>query len=475
MDSSSSATPQRLDLAVLSNLRAEDEPWLSACYVEPAEFAAMVGARNALILGETGSGKTALRQHLENAWQRRDINDASWLLVRWQFNALAGASESLAGSPLATRQQVQVFDAIARALLTHLVQLPDRWSAAPPWAKATLAWFIRRFLQGDPQIYVESLVAEHLVLEPVATFLREINTTKDRDLLPPDASPVAVMIELASALPRIGLPGVRILMADVEPWWEAYPTKLVESLVALLATLALFEHPAFAYTFLLPDSLWSHLSRTPAVERRRIQVFPLRYQEFELVRIVERRLALALGRSEATLADLGPAQDLRNWLKGCGGVSPRGWLETARPFLAAHLARQDASQPLTAQEYRAIQMSHPPVLWLDPKTDHVVVGWRRVTNLSSGHFAILKYLSDHAGEMCSRKDLYKEYQKASYSEYVEKDIKSSDITGVLDSALWRLRAAIEPTPESPTLLETKRGKGVRLRSPARDWRERTAT
>ena len=140
------------------------------------------------------------------------------------------------------------------------------------------------------------------------------------------------MAELTWALHRVDLSGVRILMEDVEPWLEAHPARLAESLEAHLSTLALFEHPAFAYTFLLPAELWPALSRTTGVVRRRVQVSQLRFQEAELVRIVERRLELALGRPEATLADLGPVNNLLPWLKGCGGTSPRGRLERPDRF-----------------------------------------------------------------------------------------------------------------------------------------------
>ena len=107
--------PKQLGLSVFDALRAEDEPWLADCYVPPAEFALMVGARARLIFGETSSGKTALRLALEHAWQDEGAK-AAWLVVHWHFNVLVGTSEALTGSALAARQQIQVFDAVvARA------------------------------------------------------------------------------------------------------------------------------------------------------------------------------------------------------------------------------------------------------------------------------------------------------------------------------------------------------------------------
>lgn len=471
---------QRVGLSAFGALRAEDEPWLAACYVPPAEFDLMMSARAALIFGETGSGKTALLLALQRAWEEQ-AGANPWLLVRWHFSALVGASASLTGSALAARHLSQAFDAIARALLIHLGRQSTLWHGAPAWARVTLTWFVTGFLMAEFGPFVEALMDEGDLPPEAASVMHEIMEAGPHDLLPADAPPIAVMTELARALPRLGLSGVRVLVADMESWWETHAERLAESLAALLSMLALFEHPAFAYTFVLPDSLWPALRETTGVRRRRVQVFQLRFQEAELVRIVKGRLKLALGRSEAKLSDLiatdhlqpvgkpEPLDRLYNWLKGCGGTSPRGWLETIRPFLAAYLARSGAPQPLSAKECRSIQMQHPPLVWLDPAAGQVTIGWRRVSGLSPGQFAILRCLSERAGGVCSRKLLYRAYQHASNEDYREEDnLTELDITATLDSALYRLRNLIEPLPGASVLLETKKGQGVRLRIPARE-------
>ena len=129
-------TTEPVGLAAFNVLRAEDEPWLASCYVPPAEFPLMAGARSALIFGESGSGKTALRYALERAW-RQSEQAGSWLAVEWPLNALVGAAQNPTGSPLAALQQTQVYDVVARALLRFLGQRPNLWQNAPAWARTT--------------------------------------------------------------------------------------------------------------------------------------------------------------------------------------------------------------------------------------------------------------------------------------------------------------------------------------------------
>jgi DNA-binding response OmpR family regulator len=215
----------------------------------------------------------------------------------------------------------------------------------------------------------------------------------------------------------------------------------------------------------LPLELGPRLNNVNAIVRRRVRLFYLSPDDEELLRIVQARLAAALGRADFRLAELGPAETLYAWLRGCGGSSPRGWLETARPFLASYLeiARQTGVfRPLTGQECNEITWRHPPPLRVDPVSDEVTVGWRRIEGLGAGQLAMLRYLSAHAGRICPRKQLYQVYLKATGG--TDSRALPKDYANLLDNALDRLREKVEPIPNVPVLLETKRGSGVRLRS-----------
>ena len=248
-------------LATLHALRAEYEPWLLDCYVPPSEFPLMVGPRSTLIFGETGSGTSALYLALAHAWTKSDTEN-SWLLVRWPLNVLADRVQNLTGSMLASRQQAQVFDVVARVLLERLARQPALWRNAPDWTRATLAWFVSRYLQSSLGIYVASLIDEQLIAEP--DVLREIAAFERTELLAPNAPPVSVIAELTRALITTGLSGHSNHREDVEPWWEMYANELSGSLFAFC--------PRWRCSSILPLSTrcccqlrWRRISCVPAV------------------------------------------------------------------------------------------------------------------------------------------------------------------------------------------------------------------
>jgi len=59
-------------LGVFGTSRAEDEPWLSACFIPPPEFERVTAQRSVIIFGDPGSGKTALYRELQSLSRRAD-------------------------------------------------------------------------------------------------------------------------------------------------------------------------------------------------------------------------------------------------------------------------------------------------------------------------------------------------------------------------------------------------------------------
>jgi len=78
---------------------------------------------------------------------------------------------------------------------------------------------------------------------------------------------------------------------------------------------------------------------------------------------------------------------------------------------------------------------------------------RRVITLSAKEFALLAYLYERRGEVCSKDDIgiavWPEYQEGVYDYQIENLVR-------------RLRAKIEPDPADPQLLLTMRGLGYKL-------------
>ncbi len=81
---------------------------------------------------------------------------------------------------------------------------------------------------------------------------------------------------------------------------------------------------------------------------------------------------------------------------------------------------------------------------------------RRVVNLSPKEFALLLYLHERRGKVCSKDDIGKavwpEYQEGIYDYQIENLVR-------------RLRARVEPDPSNAQLLITVRGLGYKLVMP----------
>jgi len=81
---------------------------------------------------------------------------------------------------------------------------------------------------------------------------------------------------------------------------------------------------------------------------------------------------------------------------------------------------------------------------------------RRVVNLSPKEFALLMYLHERRGKVCSKDDIGKavwpEYQEGIYDYQIENLVR-------------RLRARVEPDPSNAQLLITVRGLGYKLVMP----------
>ena len=96
----------------------------------------------------------------------------------------------------------------------------------------------------------------------------------------------------------------------------------------------------------------------------------------------------------------------------------------------------------------------------------VRVGWRaiQITALPAGQRALLEYLHLHRNRACTRQELYfQAYQPLSLLDASTEGREAPiDYDHILDSAISRLRQAIEPDPKARTYLKTVRGKGYRL-------------
>lgn len=447
-----------LGLRVFDSLRAEQESaWLDRVFVSPNDWSAMTSMRSSLILGESGSGKTALRLALAAYAQQEEV---AVIPVTWKPVLPA---MDLVGSALVHDCAQQILNACAKSLLQYFGQRPNSFVQTHPWVQHTLHWFLYHHLQEDRLFFLQRLEDE-LPREGFSLVDSFITTSPPHRVLSADAPPMQVVGQLISALQRLGLGGIWVLSDGLEPWLEVEHQRTSDMLQTWLAALSFFEEPNFNIKLIVPTGLEPALVSTSGVSRRRLDVFRLAWTPADLTRIVEQRLALATEQSEFRLHDLCTAPGLTRWLTEFGGDSPRGWLALVRPLTELYLARSPR-MALDQADWERVRHRHLPLLHLDLQNERVFVGYREVP-VGPAAFRVLRYLYQQRPRTCSREDLYyRAYLNLSHVPREEGDKNwqyPSEWEGLLETALWRIRKSLEPDPKEPVYIITERNKGVRL-------------
>jgi hypothetical protein len=255
-----------------------------------------------------------------------------------------------------------------------------------------------------------------------------------------------------------------VLVDGLEPWVEVAPDLLAQMLGALLSTLVLFEDAGFIMKLVVPTAIEAALTDSGGVRRRRLDAYRLEYPVERLIVIVERRIAVALGRDTFRLHDLCDSEELVVWLEHCGGRSPRAWLSLVGPLVDAYIAdnRQFA---LSIEECVEIFRRHPPMLSLDLSTERVYIGDGELTGLSPISYKMLRYLYEQRrtverAELCYRvcrglSDVPRAHEDTGWED-------PATWTGYLDTIVWRLRKEVELYVKKPIYIVTERSKGLRL-------------
>jgi hypothetical protein len=280
-------------------LRAENEAaWLSRVFVPPPEFEELAGASSIILYGDSGSGKTALRQALT---QRLCADNMPTSLVANWRPALPHSPQS--GTPAIQEWFRQAFDVCALALLEHIGRWPAALVQTKPYAKNTIVWFVHQYLQGDVQTCISRLEAD--CTPDGLVVLRELfGQTQPSPVLHADAAASRVIDTLVDAVRQMQLDGIWVFIDDLEPWLETDPLHLTQLLKDLLSTLALFENHGFTLKILAPLDLKDALSAANGFNRRRIASHELIWSAPQLQAICEARLAGALGLTEFQLDQL---------------------------------------------------------------------------------------------------------------------------------------------------------------------------
>jgi DNA-binding response OmpR family regulator len=448
-------------LDAFSILRAEEEEWLAECYVAPFDFDRLANDRSLIIFGGIGAGKTALYEMMK----RRNVTDGfpQRLLIDWRPSAPVATTS---GTTASVKEQLDhILELCARELAAYVVQFPERYRAAPDWAQHRVVWFLHKLLGNVPALRLGPLLATPA---PGADLLQSLLSTAPEPVLHDHAPPETILDELCLALEPLGLHGVWIMADDIERLAQIDEKVLLENLLALLATLPLFERSTFAFKLFVPSRLEGEVSKASGLMRRRIDAVHLRWSTAELRAIVEKRLRVVSDAHLCRLEDLCNARKLPEWLESAGGESPRHWLDQVQPLVKYYLMNRP-DRPIDEKQWRKLIFDHPPQLYLFPSRRMVVVGGREITldEVPAKAIDMLAYLYEHGNQIVPKEDLYfRAYLGRDHAPRIPADPgyeARDEYEGVVDTNIWRLRKVIEPEPKMPVLIETKRGLGLRLR------------
>lgn len=441
-------------------LRAEDEPWLDSCFVPPSNLERIRNNQSIVIFGSVGAGKTAIYEMLKQQNLNKE-GEPQRLLLDWRIGTpIAPVTEPTSS---VANQVNQLFDLCAVGLAQHIADYPHRFSEAPKWAKERINWFIQTYLQQHVTVRLGHLLDSD---RPGVAQLRQLLDSQPPPLLYPDPAPQLVLTELGLALAPLGLQGVWFMVDDIERLAPIDEELTGQVLQALLATLPLLERTEFAFKLFVPARLEGAISRASGFERRRIFGVRLQWTEGELRQIVEQRLRLVTEDDTFHLGKLYNEKALLSWLNAAGGESPRHWLDQVEPLIADYLQNQRTT-PMNKQTWKKIREAHPPQFYFFKNDKRVIVGGREMTlnEVPPNAVSMLEYLFEHGNRIVPRENLYylAHQKQAHIPEPSDKGYESpKDYTGTLDTAIWRLRKAIEPDPQMPVLIKTKRGHGILL-------------
>ena len=454
---------ESLDLTqAFESLHAEAEtPWLGQVFLPPREFGLMTGPYSILVMGEEGSGKTALEIQLKAYATQKEtprLLIASW---RPQLSTEAASSDQVAEAFMS-----QAMDSLSFAFLQTLVRDPVIYSSAPSWARDFLLWFVQRYLQGDREFHLSRLT-EQAVPDGVETVKRLLFETP-RSLFPQSA-PASVLPHLTEVVKVLGFEGIWIFVGGLDALFRLSPDRLEQFLTDFLSTLEYFEDPAFVFKVIVSRDLGLGLQKARSVVTRRFKTHHLKWREEELIRLTEKRAALLLKR-EVSLTQLCKDDEWFQWLKKYAGDSPRGWLDLTRPILTAYMEK---GKSLTKNKWQDVYRQSPPPLRLDFEAGRVLIGWGEASVTGIG-YKLLRYLYENRHRPCAKSELYyRAHQGLAQEPRSKEDAGWEDVSiweGPLDTALYRLRQVVEWDVRegvSPLYIISERGKGqIRLENTA---------
>ena len=439
----------RLEQAFRWAMAEKEGPWVREVFLPPDRWETWNKPLSLLVIAEPGMGRSTLAR----VWQER----AGALVVPISGQELAALT-----LPEVPRDWQPVARQVLRWALERLILLlVERFRQGkfpPAWTRSVLHPLLAAFLPFG----VEAFLAARQVApdEPgVVRFLDWLGMSKTHT----DAPPLSFLEGARYLLAVVRALNYQHLWLLVDFPSSPLPPSVLTGFQALAHVLQWFDLPGWVFRFLVPETVAARFLEAAAVLRRRMMVERLTWTPEQVRRLVERRLQWATQGAWASLRDVVADAEFEAWLALYGQSNPRAWLALLWPFVRE---RARWNRPLTPETWRELAQRHPPPLYVEEARRRVWLGARPLVLSREEAWRLLTFLYRHRGRYCSREELYYLALEARDRIPAPQDPSWEPPAvwrGRLDTALYRLRQAVEPNPRRPQYVVVQRGRGVVLR------------
>jgi len=444
-----------MGVVMFAHKRAEMELWpVDMGFIEPPFFPFFLEMSSLIIYGLEGVGKTTIARALKSYAYSNGYLPVMWL------PKFPGDQE--AGTDAAYSFFSSLFSPLADTLTQYLLKSSSN-EMGEPGSKSFLAAFSQRY-HPNPQKMLsqcsddeKELWAQLLTQEAL---LALSNLGDDIDLM---------VDELCFNLSQLGGRGIWVIMDGLN---TANLSDLqITQFKAFLSTLKFFENPMLAFKLILPASLEMTCNQTNAASHDRIERYRIVWDDQRLIRLIEKRMAAATGQMQIQLKDIYNLAVLTEWLRRCGGNTPRGWIEYMRPIASSYyeIMQNEGQRPLQNQEWRLACQRASLQLRYNREAGEIVTGQSLPRALSPDAKALFDYLYDNPNRVCSKHELYKNVYlplnpagSAGAASTASSKTFALDYDDLINTAIHRLRLIVEPLVKEPIFIQTVRGQGFKL-------------
>lgn len=430
--------------------QAEQEiAWLTEALVVPAFIMPALNMQSVAMIGNSGSGKSAFRLGLFEQDQKNRLT------VVWLPKPLQSIDKM--ASTLLIQDLLQT---IALGLVKNLGQHVVYFKQADPDLQKEVADLISTIVAPITLLKILARRLSKGLSEEGQALVTELLFPADRPNPYDENNPQHLLDALCAYSHELGYTQIWVIIDGLEQL-EAEIETANHTMHTLCSLLHLYEIPELSFKMFIPETFAPILQRSRIVERKRLNIVYLHWDEATLIQVLERRLQILFEEADYRLEKIAKPEYLLPLLRK-QPLLPRAWLDVLK-IIVQQLYAQGTSVALSTEYIEALNTSIHPVLSI--RDERIFMSGKELTHLSPQSDQILRYLMQHRGHICSREEIYycairgmrtiPHKSEAGYEDPL-------DWRSVVDTSISRLRTALEEDSNGLVRIETIRSKGIKL-------------